>query len=93
MEEHSSKKIKTKEIKNEMKVVITGATGLLGRSLMKEFQDYDVVGIGWSRSGKNIKKVDLRDFKAVEEFLIDEFPGKSNSKKKKEKKENYKKGY
>jgi len=58
----------------DMKVVITGATGLLGRALMKEFADCDVVGIGWSRTGNNIKKLDLRDFNKLEEFLIDEFP-------------------
>ena len=61
---------------NDMKVVITGATGVLGRAMMKEFSDCDVVGMGWSRAdGKKIHKIDLKDFQAVEEFLIQEFPG------------------
>ena len=57
------------------KVLITGASGLLGRALMKEFNqqdDWEVLGLAFSRSGGNLRKVDLRNPKEVE-AVIEEF--------------------
>jgi S-adenosylmethionine synthetase len=46
------------------KALITGATGLLGRQVVKAFESagYDVVGTGFSRaSPPKILKVDIQD--------------------------------
>ena len=62
-----------------MKVIITGATGLLGRALLKslkELQDmageYQVLGTGFSRAEDPVVFLDLRDAEAVTD-LIQEF--------------------
>ena len=47
-----------------MKVLVTGATGLLGRAIMREFhsvKDWEVLGTCWTRSAPNCEKVDLTD--------------------------------
>ncbi|XP_022100350.1 methionine adenosyltransferase 2 subunit beta-like [Acanthaster planci] len=55
------------------KVLITGASGLLGRALVKEFTkaSWDVVGLAFSRAGGVLKKVDLRDGVAVKSIISD----------------------
>lgn len=52
--------------------LITGATGLLGRQLIKAFDQagWNVVGTGFSRSNPpSILKVDLTDQRAVNDVL------------------------
>ncbi|CAH1268492.1 MAT2B [Branchiostoma lanceolatum] len=54
------------------RVLITGASGLLGRALMQEFQGatgWEVLGLAYSRAGGRLKKVDLRDQAAVRETV------------------------
>ncbi|XP_050417180.1 methionine adenosyltransferase 2 subunit beta [Patella vulgata] len=44
------------------KVLITGASGLLGRAIYQEFKKdstWDVLGLAFSRAGEQLKKVDL----------------------------------
>lgn len=55
-------------------VLVTGATGLLGRQVARAFQrgDWDVKGTGYSRAdGTTILKVDLQDATQVEKALED----------------------
>lgn len=54
--------------------LVTGASGLLGRQVVKAFQhaDWTVVGTGLTRANPpSILKVDLCDEKAVEKTLDD----------------------
>jgi S-adenosylmethionine synthetase len=53
------------------KALITGATGLLGRQVVKAFSaGYDVVGAGFSRaSPPQILKVDIQDTGEVEKLF------------------------
>ena len=47
------------------RVLITGAPGLLGRTIMKQFSNsdkWDVLGLAHSRATEVLKKVDLLDF-------------------------------
>ena len=56
------------------RVLVTGATGLLGRQVVKAFEraGYDVVGTGFSRaSPPKILKVDIQDAEQVKQ-LFDE---------------------
>ena len=50
------------------KVLITGASGLLGRSLLKCFKDKEwrVQGLAYTRASENLKKVDLTDVSQLE---------------------------
>ena len=58
-----------------MKVIITGATGLLGRALSRELSTpNDVVGTGLHRAAGAVRRLDLLDPKAVTRFLRDERP-------------------
>ena len=57
------------------KVIITGASGLLGRAVYKEFVregSWEVLGLAWSRTGEKLSRVDLRDQKAVQK-VVQEF--------------------
>ena len=47
--------------------LITGATGFLGRQVLKTFYDagYEATGTGFSRASGSILKVDIQDGKAV----------------------------
>jgi dTDP-4-dehydrorhamnose reductase len=59
------------------KVLITGATGLLGRPLMDEFsaaRGFETTGLGWSRAGHNLIKLDLRDAEATAALIRDGRP-------------------
>jgi S-adenosylmethionine synthetase len=54
------------------KALITGATGLLGRQVVKAFTSagYDVVGTGFSRaSPPKILKIDIQDIEEVEKLF------------------------
>eukprot|EP01099_Mayorella_cantabrigiensis_P006698 TRINITY_DN5693_c0_g1_i1.p1 TRINITY_DN5693_c0_g1~~TRINITY_DN5693_c0_g1_i1.p1 ORF type:complete len:341 (-),score=94.45 TRINITY_DN5693_c0_g1_i1:180-1070(-) len=52
-----------------MKVLVTGATGTLGRHLMKIFSDCEVYGWGWSRASGKINKIDLSNDAQIKEQL------------------------
>jgi S-adenosylmethionine synthetase len=57
------------------RVLITGASGLLGRALMKEFSSsssFQVLGLAHSRISGNLKKVDLLDFEETRR-VVDDF--------------------
>ena len=60
------------------RVLITGASGLLGRALYREFRrtgDWQVLGLAFSRAGGELKAVDLKDKttvnQVVNEFKVD----------------------
>ena len=55
-----------------MKVLITGASGLLGRPLMRAFEGEEVLGTALGRARGGLRKVDLTDRAAVE-ACFDEF--------------------
>ena len=66
------------------KVMITGASGLLGRAIHREFsadQSWQTLGLAFSRAGGGLKQVDLRDKEAVNavihefEVLLEDFEG------------------
>ncbi|KAI9184035.1 hypothetical protein H9P43_003088 [Blastocladiella emersonii ATCC 22665] len=55
-----------------LKIMITGATGLLGRAVLKEFNTrnlFDAFGTAFSRASGSIAKLDLTDFDAVTAFI------------------------
>ena len=52
-----------------MRVLITGASGLLGRPLMKAFEGQDVLGLALSRAARPLKRVDLTDCDALAECV------------------------
>lgn len=57
---------------NEKTVLVTGATGLLGRQVLKGFakRDWTAKGTGYSRAdGDSILKVDLASAAEVEQSL------------------------
>lgn len=56
------------------RVVITGATGMLGRALMREFAEWKPLGLGYSRTGPGIERLDLLDFAATRDLLERERP-------------------
>lgn len=53
------------------KVLVTGASGLLGREILKCFvaEKWEVLGLAYSRARDNLKKVDLCDPAQVEDVL------------------------
>jgi S-adenosylmethionine synthetase len=64
-----------------MKVILTGATGLLGRAILELLKDlemaageYEVVGTGFSRAIDDIAFLDLRDARAVKDFVKEQRP-------------------
>lgn len=61
------------------RVLITGASGLLGRALYREFKragDWEVLGLAFSRAVGDLKAVDLKDQTAVKR-TVQEFQVKS----------------
>ncbi len=52
-----------------MKILITGASGLLGRACSKALADFNPVTCAWSRAGTNDLKLDLTDAAAVRAAL------------------------
>ncbi|OBZ82841.1 Methionine adenosyltransferase 2 subunit beta [Choanephora cucurbitarum] len=59
-----------------MKAVVTGASGLLGRPVVKQFENagWEVIGTAYSRAKNNLLKLDLTDGDAVEQFLNEHKP-------------------
>lgn len=60
-----------------MKIVITGATGLLGRAVLRELKrvdGFDAVGTGFSRAIDDIAYLDLRDGESVRDFIATQQP-------------------
>jgi len=54
------------------RILLTGATGLLGRAIFKELNqnsDYSTTGIGYNRTGNGITKLNLLDFHNVYDFI------------------------
>jgi S-adenosylmethionine synthetase len=51
--------------------IITGATGLLGRQVLKVFESagYNAVGTGFIRATDNIRKVDIQSTDEVEKLF------------------------
>lgn len=58
------------------RVVVTGASGLLGREVLKCFSGgkWEALGLAYSRASGNLKKVDLCDSAQVEEILTQFHP-------------------
>lgn len=59
-----------------MRILVTGASGLLGRAIMREAQKqgHDVRGVAFSRAEGSIARVDLTDSAAVEALVADVQP-------------------
>lgn len=58
-----------------MKILITGASGFLGRAVMERVSgDAETVGVGRHHVSGTIRSVDLRDAQAVRTLLDDEVP-------------------
>ncbi|MGL4854604.1 MAG: sugar nucleotide-binding protein, partial [Lentisphaeria bacterium] len=58
-----------------MKIVITGASGLLGREIYKILkQKFNAIGTAFSRTNQDLVKLDLTDPIAVTAFLKNERP-------------------
>ena len=56
----------------KLRIIVTGGTGLLGRSIVKKFSetsDWETLALGWSRAKGEVLKVDLTDFGAVEKIV------------------------
>ena len=57
------------------KVMITGATGLLGRALCQELSStHEILGCGFSRAAAPLHKLDLADHSSVLDFLDNHGP-------------------
>ncbi|KAF9923715.1 hypothetical protein FBU30_006218 [Linnemannia zychae] len=54
-----------------MRVLVTGASGLLGRAVVNEFKNagHEVVGVAYSRVNGDLKKLNLEDTDAVQSFV------------------------
>ncbi|MCG9754303.1 SDR family oxidoreductase [Shewanella insulae] len=54
-----------------LKIMITGATGLLGRALVERFarEDVTILACGYSRAGSGTHRLDLTDERAVNQFI------------------------
>jgi S-adenosylmethionine synthetase len=57
----------------EMEILVTGASGLLGRSVYNYFKDqgYLVTGLCFSRSNEHLVPLDLTNYAAVDQFFKD----------------------
>ncbi|PVD34800.1 hypothetical protein C0Q70_06078 [Pomacea canaliculata] len=54
------------------KVLITGASGLLGRAVLHEFESdrkWSTLGLAFSRASGNLRKVDITDQQAVKDIM------------------------
>ena len=52
-----------------MKILLTGATGLLGRAIFRELKSHEVLGLSWSRSAPGLRRCDLTDAAALNSVL------------------------
>ncbi|GAA6027212.1 hypothetical protein JCM8097_002489 [Rhodosporidiobolus ruineniae] len=59
-----------------MRVLVTGASGLLGRAVLAAFKKagHDVKGTAFSRAGGDLVKLDLQDEQAVKDFFAEYKP-------------------
>ena len=59
-----------------MKIVVTGASGLLGREIYRVLKEqrHQVLGLGFDRAGQGLIKVDLTDTTEIVNFLVAERP-------------------
>ncbi|GAA6012015.1 hypothetical protein JCM10207_003461 [Rhodosporidiobolus poonsookiae] len=59
-----------------MKVLVTGASGLLGRAVLAKFKQagHDVKGTAYSRAGSDLVKLDLQDGAAVKQYIAEYQP-------------------
>jgi len=56
------------------KVLVTGASGLLGRTIYKEFcndASWEVLGLSFSRTGGKLKKVDLTKSEELNQVMTE----------------------
>ena len=54
-----------------MKILITGASGLLGREIMRAFEDHDLTGLSHSREKTGLRQTDLREGIAFRDLLAE----------------------
>ncbi|MEN9362016.1 MAG: hypothetical protein RL095_3551 [Verrucomicrobiota bacterium] len=52
-----------------MKILLTGATGLLGRAVFRELKSHEVLGLSWSRTAPGLRRCDLTDAAALNSVL------------------------
>ena len=59
-----------------MKIVVTGASGLLGREIYRVLKEqrHQVLGLGFDRAGQGLTKVNLTDTSEIVNFLVAERP-------------------
>ncbi|MCG9698206.1 SDR family oxidoreductase [Shewanella sp. Isolate11] len=61
----------------KLNVMITGATGLLGRAVVKQLEQsesYRVLPCGFSRAGIGVHRIDLTQAEAVQQFIATQQP-------------------
>ncbi|KAJ1663795.1 hypothetical protein IW140_004501 [Coemansia sp. RSA 1813] len=61
---------------SQIKVVVTGASGLLGRAVVKEAKrcGYNVIGTAFRRAAGGLVALDLTNYEATKEFIASERP-------------------
>ena len=57
-----------------MRVLVTGASGFIGKNLLKAFRDDTTIGVCFSRNGSGLASLDLRKKDLVERFLEESRP-------------------
>ena len=62
------------EKESKMKVLVTGASGLLGRQIMSTLRAAAVpcLGLSYSRPSDNLTRLDLRDLEATRDFILNQ---------------------
>jgi len=61
----------SRQVNSKIKVLITGASGFVGRRFMEAFREHEVVGLRYSRSKPGLIALDLRNPFAVRACLED----------------------
>jgi len=54
-----------------MRVIVTGASGFIGKCFLDVFSDETVVGTCFSRPSRDLSRIDLRDRSSVEAFVAE----------------------